>query len=282
MAVATISICTPNAVRAVFTQRPQDIERFFYHPDRAYQFGALTGYLAGRRKPYRMVGNDQLEKVAGTVHHGGVVAVVREKKVARPRVIDLAAWVRGRLTTVVLDGIGNAHNLGAIVRTAAFFGVQHVVLADDPRQAMPSEAAYRVAEGGFEYLTCWRHPDLPSVLADLRPCSVVVGADIRGEPIGTLDRATLLGPPPKPLPPGETDVRALTLVLGNEERGLTKDVAAACHRVFSVRGKGKIESINVSAAAAIFLAAASIVPPAPKTPGKKVGQRVAAQSSAGD
>jgi TrmH RNA methyltransferase len=264
MAMATHSICTPNAVSAVFKTRPEDIQRFFYHPDRAYQFGALTGYLAGRRKPYRMVDDVQLEKIAGTVHHGGVVAVVREKKVARPRVIDLAAWVRGRLTTVILDGIGNAHNLGAIVRTAAYFGVQHVVLADDPRQAFPSDAAYRVAEGGFEFLTCWRHPDLPSLLADLRPCSVVVGADIRGEPLTTLDRATLLGPPSKPIAPGDTDVRALTLVLGNEERGLSREVAAACHRVFCVKGRGKMESINVSAAAAIFLAAASIAPAAPE------------------
>ena len=51
---------------------------------------------------------------------------------------------------LILDGIGNPHNLGAIARSAAFFGVGAMLLHETPLQAMPTDAAYRVAEGGLE------------------------------------------------------------------------------------------------------------------------------------
>ena len=56
----------------------------------------------------------------------------------------------------MLDGVGNPHNLGAIARTAAFFGVPRIVLSDHRAQAKPSDASYRVAEGGQHRITAPR------------------------------------------------------------------------------------------------------------------------------
>jgi TrmH RNA methyltransferase len=61
-----------------------------------------------------------------------------------------------------------------MVRSTAFFGLERVILADRPGQALPSDASYRVAEGGFEYLTPYRAP-LPAALGQLRPVYRVVG-----------------------------------------------------------------------------------------------------------
>jgi len=71
---------------------------------------------------------------------------------ARRGLKQVRDWAKGRLPLVLLDRIGNAHNLGAIVRTAAFLGVEHVVVPNHPQQALPGEAAHRVAEGGMEHV----------------------------------------------------------------------------------------------------------------------------------
>src|SRR5262249_49922314 len=61
-----------------------------------------------------------------------------------------------RQPLLILDGVSNPHNLGAIARTAAFFGLPRMVLSDHPAQALPSDASYRVSEGGLEHLELHR------------------------------------------------------------------------------------------------------------------------------
>ena len=90
-------------------------------------------------------------RVAGMVLHGGVVAMAAPRPLGIARVADAVAWAHEGQPLLLLDGIGNSHNLGAIVPTAAFFGVSCIVLSDHPAQALPSHASYRVAEGGLEY-----------------------------------------------------------------------------------------------------------------------------------
>jgi len=140
---------------------------------------------------------------------------------------------------LVLDRIGNAHNLGAIARTAAFFGLPRIVIPDDAMAARPSDAAYRVAEGGFEFLEVWQTKNLRACVRELVTGGYeVVGAATRG---GRPDAPR--GKEPKPL----------ALLLGNEEQGLAPDVAAACTRLVTIPGSGKVESLNVSVAAAVLL-----------------------------
>src|SRR5260370_21123130 len=129
--------------------------------------------LAGDRKLYRQVDKSELARVAGTVLHGGVVAIARPRPVV-DFVPDAAReWAKDGKPLLILDGVGNPHNLGAIVRSAAFFGLERMLLADRPDQALPSDASYRAAEGGFEHLNLHRVP-LPATLRDLRQVYRVV------------------------------------------------------------------------------------------------------------
>jgi RNA methyltransferase, TrmH family len=140
---------------------------------------------------------------------------------------------------VVLDRIGNAHNLGAIARGAAFFGVSNIVIPTHPSAALPGESAHRVAEGGLEQLKVWRVPALPAFLKTLRELGYeTIGAATRG---GT------------PVGPRGPEARPLALVLGNEEQGLAPDVARACERLVTLSGSGRVESLNVAVAAAVLL-----------------------------
>jgi TrmH RNA methyltransferase len=242
-----LKICGLAAVRARFARDPGSIMRLFFDLERSRQVGVMSKVLAQAKKIYRCVEPAELEKIAGSIHHGGIVAVVTPAALRTPTLDDLRAWARRGESLLVLDRIGNAHNLGAIARTAAFFGVPRLVIPDDAAAAKPNDAAHRVAEGGFEALEVWRVPSLVAFARELVDAGYdVVGAATRGGKLG--------GPAAKPAP-GTTAVKPkpVALVLGNEEQGLSPDVAAHCTRLVTIPGSGKVESLNVSVAAAVLM-----------------------------
>ena len=247
-----LTICGLKAVRVLFAQDAGAIKRLFFDYPTGRKIGVMCKALAAARRVYRCVEPAELEKVAGTVHHGGIVAVIDERVLHPPRPEDLRRWAQAREPLLLLDRIGNAHNLGALVRTAAFFGVKHLVLPDHPGQARPGEATYRVAEGGMEHVEIHCVKSLAEFIRALRPVYEVVGADVRGGAaplrrgmgLPTHERRDSGGSNPGPRP--------VALVLGNEEDGLAPTVAAACDRLVRIPGRGAIESLNVAAAAAVL------------------------------
>ena len=233
-----LNICGLAAVRARFQRDAASIQRLYFDHATSRKIGVMCKALSAARKVYRCVEPAELEKIAGSVHHGGIVAVVPAPVLRAPTPADLANWARQRVPVLVLDRIGNAHNLGALARTAAFFGGQHLILADDATAARPNDAAYRVAEGGMEHLTVWQVRDLARWLGELRAAGYqVVGAATRGG---------------RPKPPAAA-APAVALVLGNEEHGLAPDIAAACTQLVTLPGSGRVESLNVSVAGAVLM-----------------------------
>jgi TrmH RNA methyltransferase len=226
-------LCGPAAVLAAFTHRPQSVLRLFYLPTRRAEAGPLCAQLARARKPYREVPAEELARIAGTPHHGGIVAIATPRAVSTLPAIE--ALPQGLLP--VLDGIGNPHNLGAIARSAAFFGCKALVISGDPRQAGLSDAAWRTSEGGLEALALYRAPDLPAALRALGERYLTVAALARG------------GVAPGALPRD----RPIALVLGNEEQGLGEATVAACAARVTLPGSAAVESLNVSVAAAVLM-----------------------------
>src|SRR5271166_3336375 len=231
-----LRICGLGAVRALFDRDPGRVERLFFEPALRGELDACCQELARARKPYRQVDSAELARVAGTVLHGGTVAIARPHPLAALDPKAAQAWARDGKPLLVLDGIGNPHNLGAIARSAAFFGVDRIVLADRPDQALPSDASYRVAEGGLEYITLYR-ARLPGALQELRRCYRILG--------------TSLQTAAAPIDRGRSD--AVALILGNEETGLDPATSAACDELVTIPGSGRVQSLNVAAAAAILI-----------------------------
>ena len=242
------AICGFAAVSALYAKRPEAIRRLFFDADRARSCGEISRWLASRKKVYRQVAPEELEKVSGTVHHGGIVAIASALEWIAPTEEQAGEWSLERKPVVLLDRIGNAHNLGAIARTAAYFGVRHIVIPEHPQQALPSEAAYRVAEGGLEHVTIWCVRDFVPFCRFISRTFALVGATLDGEPLESLTREGLNG---KLLA-----ARPTALVLGNEEDGIAPEIASLCARRVRVVGSGDVQSLNVSAAAAILIAAA--------------------------
>ncbi|MCR0984253.1 TrmH family RNA methyltransferase [Roseomonas populi] len=235
-------ICGLAAVSAVFSRRPREVLRLFHLPSRRREANPFCAVLAEARKPYREVGEEELARVAGTVHHGGIVAVVARRRVA-PVALPLPPALRAAPVLPVLDGVSNPHNLGAVARSAAFFGCIGMVLSGDPRQAGLSDAAWRTSEGGLEVLSLWTAPDLVSTLPQLGVLTVAAVASGGVAPEAVLARRQ----------PGG----CVALVLGNEEQGVSPATAAACDMQVTLPGSGRVESLNVSVAAAVLIHALS-------------------------
>jgi TrmH RNA methyltransferase len=232
-----ITICGLAAVRARFRRDSSSIVRLFFDRATSKKVGLMCRALAGARKVYRCVEPEELARIADSTHHGGIVAVVEEAPRRIATASDAAAWGRRRENIVVLDRIGNAHNLGAIARTAAHLGVPWIVISGDPASARPGAAAYRVAEGGMDAVEVRCVPEVAPFLRLLGAAGFdVVGAATRG------GSGPLAGPG-----------SPWALVLGNEEHGLAPDVERACTRLVTIPGSGRVESLNVSAAAAILI-----------------------------
>lgn len=233
-----ITLCGLATVRARFQRDAASIQRLYFDQPTSRKIGVMCKALATARKIYRCVEPAELEKIAGSVHHGGIVAVVKAAELRRPTAAELTGWATRRVPVLVLDRIGNAHNLGALGRTAAYFGVPHLVIGDDPAAARPNDAAYRIAEGGLEHVEVWQVPQLANWLGELRTAGyAVIGAATRGG----RERVPEDGRHP------------LALVLGNEESGLSAEVAAACTHQITIPGRGAMESLNVSVAGAVLM-----------------------------
>ena len=226
-----------RAVTALFESDPGRVERLFFLPGQQEAAAPFAALLARARKPYRAVDADELARIAGSAMHGGIVAIARPRPVLSFDPAQVERWARRERLIVLLDGVSNPHNFGAIARTAAFFGVARLILSDHPAQALPSDAACRVAEGGLDRLDLVRAP-FPAALA-------AIGRSFRTV-------ATALTPAARPLGEVPRD-RPVALVFGNEERGLSPATLAACAHVACIPGSGGVQSLNVAAASAIAI-----------------------------
>ncbi len=234
------------AVQALFARGVDRIERLFFVAELQAAASTMTLALARAHKPFRVVPADELAKIAGSTMHGGIVAVAQPKPIASFDAAAAARWAAQEPLIVILDGVSNPHNLGAIARTAAFFGVAHMIVSDHPAQALPSDAAYRVAEGGLDHLDLVQVRGIVPALRRLSESFRIVGTGL-----ATGARAIAAVPRDKPI----------ALVLGNEERGLDRATLALCDVMAMIPGRGRVQSLNVAAASAIAIQLFTSPPP---------------------
>jgi len=178
---------------------------------------------------------DQLDRrVQG--HHQGVLA-----QAAATAFLDLEGFLSklGPTTSAVLvalDEIEDPHNIGAILRSAGFFGVAGAIVPRW-RSAPVGETAARVSSGAIEHVPLIRVRNLAESIETLKDANFeVIGADMAGSSLEEYQPS-----------------KRTTLVMGSEGKGLRRLVQERCDKLLKISGAGRVESLNVSAAAAIFL-----------------------------
>ena len=227
-----------NAVQALFERRPQALRKLYLTEALIPRMQPVLKWCVANRVGYRVVEDGDLNKLAATTHHEGLVA-----DVLRAPMLELEEWLatlpaEAPVLALWLDGVGNPHNFGAILRSAAHFGVAGLLLPPGATLAL-SGAAARVAEGGAESVPLVRLPALPEAMAQLRAAGLSLAAT---------------------LVEGGDDLFATTLparlvyVMGAEGEGMDRELAQACDHQVSIPGTGAVESLNVASATAVLLA----------------------------
>jgi TrmH RNA methyltransferase len=226
-----------HAVQAAFARRPEALRKLYLAEARIPQLQPLLKWCVARRIGYRVVADEDLRKLAASSHHEGVVADVLREEPA-----PLTAWLRdlpaGPCCALWLDGVGNPHNLGAILRSAAHFGVSALLLPKHSPLAL-SGAAARVAEGGAEAVPFVRLGREDNAIAQLHGAGFALAATVVR---GGADLFSARLP------------ERLVYVLGAEGEGMDAALADGCDLRLSIPGSGAVESLNVSAATAVLLA----------------------------
>ncbi|HOT60578.1 MAG TPA: RNA methyltransferase [Spirochaetales bacterium] len=237
-------VCSREAVKALAARRPHCIRRLFMDEQSVKEFGELCSYLAREHKLYRIAREDELQKLSGTVHHQGVVAMIEDTKL-QPLSVEDAQMLNKSSNIILLDDIGDDHNIGAIARTAAFFGFDSIILTGNKTKLTPG--MYRVARGGIEYLSMYYAESAASIISAC-PHQLKIAAAAHG------GRAINEALKQFAYPVNHTKQKpGCILVLGNEEHGLSQEALAACPIHVTIQGKGTLESLNVTQAAAILM-----------------------------
>lgn len=233
-----LTVCGLSSVRAVADSTPELIERLFFDEKNAPLFADACRRLAQARKTYRLVKPDELKKITDTPHHQGAAVVMRP-----PQPLPLTD-LKVLRHALCLNDVLNSHNVGAIVRTAAFFGAPHVIVSQPSYGAAMTASAWRVAEGGLSHVKLYAYRDAQEFFSWAKQNSVITAAAVRPEKGIASRLGEILT---------ENAMRAVVVCLGNEEDGLPPAFVKSCSKKFSIPGSGKIESLNVSVTAALCL-----------------------------
>ena len=180
----------------------------------------------------------ELSRLLPDIAHQGIVAVAEDFTYADlDHIIETSLQGGGHAILIVADHITDEGNLGALIRTAAFFGVNGLIIPGD-RSARVSARILKRSSGGYLHLPITKVVNIGRTLDHLEKKGFwIIGA--AGEASTSIYRF-------------DWD-RDLVLVLGNEKSGLSRTVRKRCHEIVSIPAFGPVESLNVSVSGGIIL-----------------------------
>lgn len=226
-----------HAVREALRAGTRPLQRLLVQrTDR--QFADLVQLAKSKRIPVHIEPPAALDRLAPGGRHQGVIAFVAAKAYSSTEEILERARTRGEPPfLVILDGVEDPHNLGAVLRTAEAAGV-HGVFIPERRAAGLTSVVAKVSAGALDHMLVARVGNLSRLIEALKEA----GVWIYGVEPSAPTRHTgidMTGP--------------IALVLGGEGEGIRPGVLKECDDCISIPMRGEVESLNVSAAVAVVL-----------------------------
>lgn len=197
----------------------------------------LLALARARRIPVHEVAPPVLESLSAGSAHQGIIAVAAARAYAAIDDILALAAERGQAPFVVLlDGLEDPHNLGAVIRTAEAAGA-HGVVIPERRAAGLTPVVVKASAGASEHLPVARVTNMNRTLEELKEKGLwIAGADMDGQ---DYRRADFTGP--------------IGLVIGGEGKGLSRMVREHCDYLVSIPMRGRVGSLNASVAAGLLI-----------------------------
>lgn len=226
-----------NAVRELL-KSGRDIEKIFVREgDREGSITVLVAQAIERGIPVIEVDKNKLDALCGYEQHQGIVAIASEKEYVSLEEVVAIAEQRGEKPLVVIcDCISDPHNLGAIIRCAEGAGAHGIVLPKR-RAAGITPAVVKASAGATEHIAAVKCSNISDTIRKLKDMGFwIFAAEADGQSYTEVDYNC-----------------PCAIVLGSEENGISDIVKKNSDFIVSIPMKGKVNSLNVSTAAAVLL-----------------------------
>ena len=226
-----------NALRELLLSG-RDIDKVFVaRGERDGSITTLVAQVIERRIPLVEADRRKLDAMCGHRHHQGIVAFAAARSYATiDDMLALASSKGEKPFLVIADSIEDPHNLGAIIRSAECAGA-HGLIIPKRRAVGLTDVVAKASAGALEHLPIAKAVNLSDVIRDLKERGLwVYAADMDGTSYESVDFSS-----------------GVALVLGNEGSGISRLVSENCDFTVSIPMYGQINSMNVSAAAAVLL-----------------------------
>lgn len=227
-----------NAVKELLAGG-RDVEKIYIQSgDREGSVNLLIGIASERKIPILEVDRQKLDALALGQRHQGIVAIAAERNYSSvEEILDYAKERGEKPFVIILDGVEDPHNLGAIIRSAECCGA-HGVIIPKRRAVGLTSASAKASAGAIEHMRVAKVTNLAMTIDYLKEQGLwLYAADMGGDSFYNTD---LKG--------------AVAVVLGSEGAGISRLVKEKCDFTVSIPLYGSVNSLNVSCAAAVILA----------------------------
>lgn len=185
----------------------------------------------------KQVNNKKLNLICPNIPHQGIVAIAAVKKYSTVQdILNLAKKRNQSPFLVIADSLEDPHNLGAIIRTAECAGAHGIIIPKRNCVGLTATVG-KASAGAVEYMPVAKVTNIVNAMKELKKLGIwIYGADMNGE---SLYNTKFNGP--------------TALVIGSEGFGISRLVKENCDFIISLPMQGKINSLNASVAAGIFM-----------------------------
>lgn len=234
-------ICGRNAVLELLRSGRTIDKLFVRRGDREGSITLIVAEAINRKIPVVEVEKNKLDQMTGGMNHQGVAAQAAAKEyVTIDEILEIAKERGEKPLIVIADEIADPHNLGAIIRCAEGAGA-HGLIIPKRRAAGLTAAVDKASAGALEHLAIAKVTNLAAAIDELKEKNVwIYGAEADGTPYYStkFDSAT-------------------AIVVGSEGAGISRLIREKCDFMLSIPMFGRVNSFNVSCAAAVLLCEAA-------------------------
>jgi 23S rRNA (guanosine2251-2'-O)-methyltransferase len=219
-----------NPVREAVRSHPKKIRYVAVSKGHRGKLKSLLDEIETAGIPLRVLAPEQIDRLSNRAVHNGVVAEIAETAYA-----DADELIAKASFLMILDGVQDPQNFGAILRVADCFGCEGILIPEHESCGL-TPIAVKASAGASEWVPVAQVTNLARVIESLKEAGFwIYGAAAEGDPIATVDFGG-----------------KIAIVLGNEGKGIRRNVLEHCDKTISIPMRGHLDSLNVSAAAAVI------------------------------